>query len=118
MAGPVKKAAAKPPAKVDVDKLKPVCPFTGLPVVIRQVAGGKFMAVGTFWQSRLFDEKQPLLHSLMTRDGKEPAFDKYPERIQVGEPRDPSTDDPDRHVRDLRERDKAIDDAVDNALNQ
>jgi hypothetical protein len=89
-----------------VDTLDPVCPFTGKPVEVKKLGNGKFMAVGPFWTSNLFDEKQPLMYRLFTRRGVAPAFDEYPERIQLRE-REP-VDDGRRHIEDDLRRDKLV----------
>lgn len=115
---PAKPNLPKPfqiPAGVAVADLKPPCPFTGKPVEVRRVGGGRYMAIGPFWTSKLYDELQPLMHDLFSRRGVEPAFPRYPERIQT---RDlVPVDDGKRHVADHVAKEAAVQHAVDNFVD-
>ena len=72
-----KKKTKKPGAPRRKRATEPImeCPFMGEPFEIVFSSGtGTYMAVGKFWNSRLYKDKQTLLHDFSHRGGLAPTF--------------------------------------------
>ena len=112
MARPRKEAPAV--ALIDPDTYEPLCPFTGQKLeLLKHGETGMWRAVGPFYFTRFFHFRRELVWHLLQVAGKKPDFSPRPE-ISMKE-RLPPESSP---VADLVEKDRIIQDAVDNYVSE
>lgn len=91
-----------------------VCPYTGNPLtLVKNERTGDWRAVGDFYFTRWFPFKRELYHALLTLNGNEPQWAAR-ETVSLSDPEDQrARDQAMAPVADLVERDKAVQDKVD-----
>lgn len=104
----------KPVAEVDPDTFVPACPFTGKELkLIKHGETGMWRAEGPFYFTRFFHYRRELVWHLMQVNGSDPGFSARVE-ISVREVEPPSSSP----VADLVEKDRLIQDAVDDYVSE